>query len=85
MKLVLNSSITKKSWEFSVTDAADSRLFYHFPTFTLTEKMDEGQYEYFLYDENNALVAQGLLQIGDYKVNNKKEYKQNGTYKQYQG
>lgn len=89
MKLVLKSNITKKSWEFEVEDSNDSRLFYHFTAFTLTQKMDEGEYEYTLYDEedNNWVeVACGLLQIGDYKPENNKTYtKQENGYKQYQG
>lgn len=85
MKLRLNSTITKKNWEFQVEDAADSILFYHFPAFTLTEKMDDGQYEYTLFDEDEVVVAVGVLQIGDYTDNKKKEYKKDGQYKQYNG
>ena len=82
MKLVLKSNITKKTWEFNVTDRCDSRMFYHFPNFQLTEQRDDGEYDYELYD-NEELVAQGLLQIGDYE-NNVRTYTttQNG-YRQY--
>lgn len=84
MKLVLKSSITKKEWEYTVIDKGDSRLFYHFPKFKLTETMDDGEYEYELFD-NEELVAQGLLQIGNYKNNDVKSYTENGNYKQYNG
>lgn len=83
LKLRLNSTITKKIWDFEVEDAADSILFYHFPAFQLTEKMDDGQYEYTLFDDEQ-IVAVGVLQIGDYN-NTKKEYKKDGQYKQYNG
>ena len=57
-------------------------VFYHFPNFQLTEQMDDGEYDYELYD-GEELVAQGLLQIGDYE-NSVKTYTttQNG-YRQY--
>ena len=85
MKLVLKSNITKKTWEFTVSDRCDSRLFYHFQNFRLTEQMDDGEYDYELY-EDTTLVAQGLLQIGDYENNNITTYTQNGNgYKQYNG
>ena len=84
MKLVLKSNITKKTWEYTVVDNGDSRLFYHFPKFKLTEPMDEGEYDYELYDDGE-LVAQGLLQIGNYKNNNVTRYTKNNTYKQYNG
>ena len=89
MKLVLKSTVTKKTSEYQVTDAADSHLFYHFPEFQLEGEYDDGEYEYELYDvsnEEDVLVAQGLLQIGDYKENenNRTTYENtNGTYKQY--
>lgn len=85
MKLVLKSTITKTVSEYQVQDRGDSRLFYHFPEFQLEGKYDDGEYEYELY-EDDALVAQGLLQIGDYVDNKTTTYnKQNNTYKQYNG
>ena len=87
MKLTLKSCVTKKTWDYDVEDAGDVRLFYHFPEFQLTEIMDEGEYEYELFekvDEEYVLVAQGLLQIGDYEDNNIKTYTTDGNgYKQY--
>ena len=92
MKLVLKSTVTKKTSEYQVTDAADSHLFYHFPEFQLEGEYDDGEYEYELYDvsnEEDVLVAQGLLQIGDYteNENNRTTYENtNGNiYKQYNG
>ena len=90
MKLVLKSTVTKKTSEYQVTDSADSRLFYHFPEFQLEGKYDDGEYEYELYDDSNEeeiLVAQGLLQIGDYTENKQTTYenKNGNIYKQYNG
>lgn len=92
MKLVLKSTVTKKTSEYQVTDAADSHLFYHFPEFQLEGEYDDGEYEYELYDvsdDEDVLVAQGLLQIGDYNENenNRTTYENtNGNiYKQYNG
>ena len=84
MKLVLKSNITKKTWEYTVVDVFDSKLYYHFPKFKLTETMDDGEYDYELYDDEE-LVAQGLLQIGDYQNKDVKSYTTDGKYKQYPG
>lgn len=83
MKLQLKSTITKKTSTYSVEDAGDSHLFYHFPTFQLEGKYDDGEYEYELYDDEETLVAQGLLQIGDYADNKTVTYDKKNEYKQY--
>ena len=86
MKLIFINSVDKKEYEFSVTDLEDSKLYYHFNNFELPNDIDDGQYDYFLYDSEDELVAQGLVQIGTYESDHKvysKEPKQ--TYKQYQG
>lgn len=81
IKLVNN--LTK--YEFSLQDLEDketSRLFYTFDI-TLPEGLVDGEYAYTLYDENNVVLATGLLQVGDYKPDNK-TYEQN-TIKENNG
>lgn len=85
MTLKLTHNVTKKEYTFDVTDANDSRLFYHFSTFQLTEVMNEGTYGYKLYDKDDKEVATGILQIGDYKNNTTQYTKQENGYKQYNG
>lgn len=48
--------------------------------------MDDGEYTYTLYDEQNTVKATGLLQVGDYVPNNNTytAQTQNG-YVQYNG
>ena len=84
MIFLLQNNVTKREYSYKVYDVNDSTLFYHF-TLTLGEDMDEGEYTYKLMNDN-LLLAQGLLQIGDYE-NNAKKYTvtdDNGI-KQYNG
>lgn len=84
MVFLLQNNVTKREYSYKVYDVNDSTLFYHF-TLTLGEDMDEGEYTYKLMNDN-LLLAQGLLQIGDYK-NNIKKYTVTdvGGIKQYNG
>lgn len=84
MTLILTNNVTKKSYSFTVSDAGDSRLFYHFTNFQVEDKMDDGQYSYELKDEDDKQIASGVLQIGDYKNTNKAYVKNNSPYKQYE-
>ena len=70
MVFLLQNNVTKREYSYKVYDVNDSTLFYHF-TLTLGEDMDEGEYTYKLMNDN-LLLAQGLLQIGDYENNTKK-------------
>lgn len=69
----------------NLDDKLASRLFYTFDL-TLQEGMDDGEYTYDLFDENNLSTATGLLQIGNYTPNNNTytAQTQNG-YIQYNG
>lgn len=87
MQLKLTNNVTKSVYTFdNLTDLLESRLFYTFDI-QLTEKMDEGEYTYELYDENEALKATGILQIGDYRPENKTytATTENNGYIQYNG
>lgn len=86
MTLKFKNNVGKQEYEFTVTDIGDSSLYYHFEDVQLPSGIDDGEYSYELYDEDNVLVAQGLVQIGDYVPEDKKTYENNNTeYKQYQG
>lgn len=64
MLLKLYNNLTKKSYEFVVNDIGNSNINYKI-NLKLESGMDEGTYEFKLYD-NNKLVSRGLAQIGDY-------------------
>ena len=86
MTLKLQNNVTKKVYTFSnLTDLEKSRLFYTFDI-TLQPGMDDGEYAYTLYDEQDVVKATGLLQVGDYVPNNNTytAQTQNG-YIQYNG
>ena len=83
MKLRLKNNVDKKEYEFTVEDLEDSGMFWHFHI-NLYENMNDGEYSYFLYDEDN-LVAEGLLQIGSYEIKSEEKhtYNNNQEYIQY--
>lgn len=85
MNFVLKNSVTKAEYTFEVEDICDSSIFYHF-NINLYENMDDGDYEYTLFDDNNEKVAVGLVRIGDY-VAPTSSYTENNneTYVQYNG
>ena len=84
MTLKLQNTVDKKVYIYeNLEDFNDSRIFYHF-NITLDEGMADGSYNYFLYDENNVQVANGNLQVGDYKKV-VTAYTKNNTYVQYNG
>lgn len=86
MKLTFKNNTDKKSYDFNVTDLSDSGMFYHFDSITLPSGIPDGDYNYYLYDENDKLVAEGLCQIGTYTEHTKKyEKEEKDTFIQYIG
>lgn len=85
MVLKLTNNVSKKTYEYAVNDLNDSKLYYHFDNFVLAQ-CDDGEYNYELFDNDEKLVAKGVLQVGNYNPEHK-TYKEenNKTYKQYQG
>lgn len=84
MTFYLQNNVTKREYSYRVIDVNDSSLFWHF-TLTLEEGMDEGEYTYKLINELEGVLAQGVLQIGDYQNNAKKYTVTNDGIKQYNG
>lgn len=88
MILKLTNNLTKNTLSFEVNDLYLSNIYFNFEI-SLNENIEgialkdisEGEYTYNLYDEEN-IIATGLLQIGDYKANNK-QYNNKKTYKVY--
>ena len=83
MVLKLTNNVSKKTYEYTVNDLEDSTLYYHFDNFVLEENLSDGEYTYFLYDDEEKLVAQGLLQVGNYESEHKTYSKEENNYKQY--
>lgn len=70
MKLKLFNNVTKKEYTFDkLEDKLTSRIWYTFDI-TLLPNMDDGEYTYTLYDDQDVVKATGLLQVGDYTPNN---------------
>ena len=86
MKLELKNNVDKNIYTFEVDDIEDSAMFYHF-TISLPSGIDDGEYNYYLYDENDKLVAEGLVQIGSYTIRPEEQhiYNNENNYIQYQG
>ena len=86
MVLELKNNLSKELHRFTVTDLKDSQLFYHFWDLEFRDKMVEGQYSYFLYDEDRKIVAEGECQLGTFVEERiKYEKEEKDTFIQYQG
>lgn len=88
MILKITNNLTKNSLSYNVKDNYTSNVFFHFYLKlganierVALEDIEEGEYTYNLYDADKK-IAEGLLQIGEYKVNNK-EYNNEKKYKVY--
>ena len=69
MKLILKNGITKRNFEYSVTDLNESSIFYTF-NINIPESYDDGEYEYTLKDDGDKILATGLIRVGDFKQEN---------------
>lgn len=69
MKLLLKNGITHKEFEYNVDDLNESSIFYTF-NINIPDSYDDGEYEYTLKDNEDKIVATGLMRIGDYKQEN---------------
>lgn len=67
MTLKLIGKLAGQEWDFDVADVGSSRLYYTFEDFQLPEDFLDGIYNYELYDDDDEIVAVGLIQVGDFK------------------
>lgn len=87
MRLLLKNNVDKKEYTFTGEDLGDSVMFWHF-NINLVSGMPDGEYSYFLFDDDEKQVAEGLLQVGDYTIKEQEQpvYTNNNTeYIQYMG
>lgn len=88
MLLELQNNLDKTRVQITINDPNFNRL-YLSGTIQLPEGLSDGEYTYFLTDtNNNKILAQGLLQIGDYTQPDKVEYVSSAStneFIQYQG
>jgi hypothetical protein len=77
------NNLDKREYSFDVNDQEDSRSFFHF-YFSLEDGMPDGEYTYTLFNDDDVVVATGLLQVGDYKAPST-AYTKNNSFKQYNG
>lgn len=81
MILEITNNLTKKTYQLPLTEPSFDRLFLN-ASVQLPPDMDDGEYTYFLTDENQIL-AQGLLQIGDYVQEDKITYNSSGDTNEF--
>lgn len=89
MLLKITNNVSKKSLTFIVNDTYTSNIYFNFEI-RLEENLEgvdldsvvEGEYNYLLLDDGKK-IAEGLLQIGDYKAENKKYNKDKTGFKVY--
>ena len=82
MKLLLKNGITKRNFEYNVEDLNESSIFYTF-NINIPESLDDGEYNYALKDNEDKIVATGLIRVGDYKTENKEYNNKDKKYIQY--
>ena len=70
MKIILKNGITHKNFEYNVEDLNESSIFYTF-NINIPDSFDDGEYEYTLKDNEDKIVATGLIRVGDFKQENK--------------
>lgn len=74
MKFKAVNNTDKTEFTIFVDDCHDSRLFWHFKV-KLPEGYADGEYTYYVYtDDMKECVAQGIMQIGNYDIKDKKVY-----------
>lgn len=82
MKLVLKNNVDKKSFTYdNIEDLEKSRLNFCF-AITPQEGMAEGEYNYFLYDDDKFITS-GILQFGDFIPEATIHHQTNNGFKQY--
>lgn len=87
MHLDIVNNVTKVHYNLPLSGASFSRLFVT-ASIQLPENVDSGEYTYWLVDDNNKILSQGLLQIGDYVQEDKVSYQNNPSdneFVQYNG
>lgn len=72
MRLILKNNLNLTEITLNLKSYDATLNFYKF-SLQLPEDIKDGEYEYTLIDDfdNNTIISKGLLQIGDYKPNNK--------------
>ena len=63
MKFIIENPTGR--YEFNLEDIADSNSKHRHFAITLPKDIASGEYEYSLYDEENKIIAKGLLVIED--------------------
>lgn len=86
MKLKLVNNLSKTVYELNnLTGNSNSNLFYKLNV-SLPANIEEGEYNYYLYDDNDVELAKGLAQVGDYAPEKKTYTQQNNNgFIQYNG
>lgn len=84
MKLKIIHNVTKQEFEYTAFDICDSRIFYHF-SIRLNGDEPEGEFNYYLLDDDGKVLSQSVLQIGDYQRNDKVYTTENNGFKSYNG
>lgn len=83
MKLKLKNNLSNQEYILDVRDAGSTMNYFKFDI-NLPNNMDDGQYEYELIDDNENVISNGLLQLGDFTQNNK-QYSDKKTNIVYHG
>lgn len=84
MRLHLYNNFNKKEYDLDAFDVKDTRNFYHFSV-KLPKGIQDGEYTYTLYGDDDEVLASSLLQIGEYTPSNTTYVNNNNEYTVYEG
>lgn len=84
MLLKIIHNVTKQEFEYTAFDISDSRIFYHFSVM-LSGDEPEGEYAYYLFDDDGKIISHSMLQIGDYNPNKTVYVNKETKFKEYNG
>ena len=82
MQFIIKNGITHKNFEYNVEDLNESSIFYTF-NINIPDSLDDGEYEYTLKDNEDKIVATGLIRVGDFKQENKQYINNKDKFIQY--
>ena len=84
--LILKNEVTNRSYTLQNLEDLNLSAFNYTFNIQLPENMPTGEYTYRLIDENNALMATGMAQCGNYDPDTKPYTgSTHNGYKQYEG
>lgn len=85
MKLKLSNNLTKVEHTYDNVSVTETKLYYDVLFDFNPIGMDEGEYDYTLFNDDEEVIATGILRYGNYNNEKKTVYENKKVIKQYNG